>query len=66
MFNPLSGNHPYVPYFVILPCLMPEDFICQEVDQWRKFGPGCPWSNRDWVPPRRGIIDLFEDEALTI
>jgi hypothetical protein len=33
MFNPLSGNHPYVPYFVILPCLMPEDFICQEVDQ---------------------------------
>jgi hypothetical protein len=34
--------------------------------QWRKFGPDCPWSYRDWVPPRRGIIDLFEDEALTI
>jgi hypothetical protein len=29
--------------------------------QARKFGPSCPWSYRNWVPPRQGDrVDLFE------
>jgi hypothetical protein len=28
-------------------------------NQARKFGPGCPWSYRDWVPPRQGHPTSF-------
>jgi hypothetical protein len=31
----------------------------QAEDQARKFGPGCPWSYRNWVPPRQGDPKFF-------
>ena len=30
------------------------------IRQARKFGPGCPWSYRNWVPPRQVKPKPFE------
>ena len=30
------------------------------LNQARKFGPGCPWSYRNWVPPRQVKPKHFE------
>ena len=49
-----------LPNLKASPCPFTEKILYQPQFQARKFGPGCPWSYRNWVPPRQVKPKPFE------